>query len=102
MSFDTYSNFTEMSSNAHSASFTVFKGSPGGKIVQDTTHRVLDDNSVLVKITHSGLCFTDVHFREQNMVLGHEGVGIVERVGAGCKDLKSSVGHSTRRVHLRS
>ncbi|KAL1759330.1 hypothetical protein FB107DRAFT_205183 [Schizophyllum commune] len=78
-----------MSSNAHSASFTVFKGSPGGKIVQDTTHRVLDDNSVLVKITHSGLCFTDVHFREQNMVLGHEGVGIVERVGAGCKDLKS-------------
>src|SRR6202140_4335888 len=43
---------------------------------------------ILVKIVASGICQTDAHARDQHMpvplpaVLGHEGAGIVERVGS--------------------
>ncbi|KAL1682810.1 hypothetical protein EV122DRAFT_249004 [Schizophyllum commune] len=67
-----------------SVDFTVFKGSEGGKIVKGTTHRELRDDDVVVKITHSGLCYTDILFCERDIVLGHEGVGLVEQVGPSC------------------
>lgn len=71
-------------------SFTVFKGSKGGKIVKSTTERPdLKSDQVYVKITASGLCGTDEHYKEQDMVLGHEGVGVVEQVGPDVKDLKT-------------
>ncbi|KAH0827256.1 putative mannitol dehydrogenase [Fonsecaea pedrosoi] len=41
----------------------------------------LKPNEVLVKITHSGLCGTDLFFIDPGCALGHEGVGIVEKVG---------------------
>jgi aryl-alcohol dehydrogenase len=47
------------------------------------------DDEILVRIVAVGLCHTDLAFRDQPMglalpaVLGHEGAGIVERVGAG-------------------
>lgn len=44
-------------------------------------------DSVLVKVTASGVCGTDLHYRTQDMVLGHEGVGIVEDLGPECKYL---------------
>ena len=52
---------------------------------------VLDDprpDEVLVRMAASGICQTDAHFRDQLMpielpaVLGHEGAGVVERVGS--------------------
>jgi Zn-dependent alcohol dehydrogenase len=58
--------------------FTVFKGSEQGKIVKSTTKRNLRADEVLIKITHSGVCGTDEHYRHTDMVLGHEGAGIVE------------------------
>jgi len=58
--------------------FTVFKGSKSGAIVKSTTTREIKANEVLVTVTHSGLCGTDEHYRHQDMVLGHEGVGIIE------------------------
>ncbi|KAJ7105433.1 putative NADP-dependent alcohol dehydrogenase C 2 [Mycena crocata] len=68
--------------------FTVFKGSPNG-IVQATTHSESPTgNQVLVKITHSGICGTDEHYKHADMVLGHEGVGKVQQVGKEVKDLK--------------
>ncbi|KIW62474.1 hypothetical protein PV04_10647 [Phialophora macrospora] len=60
--------------------FTVFKGGKEG-VHETTTHREVGPREVLVRITHSGLCGTDVHYKEQDMGLGHEGVGIVENVG---------------------
>lgn len=42
----------------------------------------------LVRITHSGICGLDEHFEEQDIVLGHEGVGFVEAVGSAAKSLK--------------
>ncbi|KAJ7459823.1 chaperonin 10-like protein [Mycena latifolia] len=68
--------------------FTVFKGSVNG-IVEATSHRELPTgNQVLVKITHSGICGTDEHFKQADMALGHEGVGIVEQIGEAVKGFK--------------
>jgi len=68
---------------------------PGAPASIETIY--LDDpgpNEVLVKITHSGVCHTDLTVKMLNgngmpfpIVLGHEGAGIVEKVGPGVKDL---------------
>jgi Zn-dependent alcohol dehydrogenase len=61
--------------------FQTFRGSPDSGIVQSKTTRDLKPDECLIKLTHSGLCFTDVHFKEADMVLGHEGAGVIEAVG---------------------
>ena len=48
----------------------------------------LGPKEVLMKITHSGLCGTDIHYIPYGVALGHEGVGIVEKVGSEVKQLK--------------
>ncbi|KAM3067318.1 hypothetical protein ACMFMF_009814 [Clarireedia jacksonii] len=70
--------------------FTVFKGQANGFPKQSTTTKPdkLEGDSVLVKITASGLCGTDLHYKGADMVLGHEGVGVVESVGPAVKTLK--------------
>lgn len=69
--------------------FTVFKGSKDGTIRQDTTQKPdLQRDEVLLRVTHSGVCGTDVHYRTTDMVLGHEGSGVVEATGPDVKDLK--------------
>ncbi|KAB5515313.1 chaperonin 10-like protein [Coniochaeta sp. 2T2.1] len=72
------------------SSFTVFKGSENGTPKQSTVlkpEHVLGDR-VLVRITASGLCGTDLHYKHNDMVLGHEGVGLVEAVGPDVKKLR--------------
>lgn len=70
-------------------SFTVFKGSKDGKIVQSTTTKPdLTDNQVFVRITASGLCGTDEHYKHADMGLGHEGAGVVEELGPNVRFLK--------------
>ncbi|KAG2340750.1 GroES-like protein [Suillus weaverae] len=62
---------------------TVFKGSSSGKIVRSTIHKDgLKPDEVLLKITHAGLCGTDLHYKTSDIVLSHEGVGIVQEVGS--------------------
>lgn len=69
--------------------FTVFKGSSDGSIRETTAHRDdLTGDQVLVEISHSGVCFTDVHYRKADMALGHEGAGSVAAVGPNVKHLK--------------
>ena len=58
--------------------FTVFKGSKEGKIVQSTTTKDVKDHDVLIKVSHSGVCGTDEHKRNYDMVIGHEGAGVVK------------------------
>jgi D-arabinose 1-dehydrogenase-like Zn-dependent alcohol dehydrogenase len=48
----------------------------------------LGPHEVLVKITHSGLCGTDIHYIPFGIALGHEGVGIVEKVGSEVTQFK--------------
>lgn len=52
------------------------------------TERVLNHHEVLIKTTHSGLCFTDVHAKDKGCGLGHEGVGIIQEIGAGVSTLQ--------------
>ncbi|KAK2625208.1 hypothetical protein QTJ16_005577 [Diplocarpon rosae] len=61
--------------------FTVFKGSKEGRIVQSQSKKEIKADEILIKVTHSGLCGTDEHFKCVDMVLGHEGVGVVEEIG---------------------
>ncbi|CAM1505933.1 Fc.00g115700.m01.CDS01 [Cosmosporella sp. VM-42] len=69
--------------------FTVFKGSKDGRPVKSTTTKPdeLVRDQVLVRVTASGLCGTDLHYKTQDMVLGHEGAGVVEDVGPDVKFL---------------
>lgn len=70
-------------------SFTVFKGSKEGKIVKaQTTKPDLTGDQVLVKVTASGLCGTDEHYKGADIALGHEGAGVVEEIGPDVKELK--------------
>ena len=52
------------------------------------------DGEVLVKISAAGVCHSDYHVMKGEwssplpVVLGHEGAGIVERIGAGVKNVK--------------
>ena len=64
-------------------SITVFKGSSSGRVVQETAtpHDKILDNEVAIRMTYSGVCGTDLHYLKEPLVLGHEGVGVVESVG---------------------
>ncbi|KAL8826885.1 MAG: hypothetical protein Q9191_003520 [Dirinaria sp. TL-2023a] len=70
--------------------FTVFKGSQFGSIVQSkTTRPPLVGDQVLVSITVSGLCGGDLIFRGNGIALGHEGVGVVAATGPAVRMLKT-------------
>ncbi|GAB7359601.1 hypothetical protein MBLNU230_g6785t1 [Neophaeotheca triangularis] len=47
-----------------------------------TKQKKVGFNDILIRTTHSGVCFTDVHAKESGCGLGHEGIGYVEAVGA--------------------
>lgn len=60
----------------------------------------LGPRDVLIKITHASLCGTDVHMIPHGMALGHEGVGVVEKIGSEVKALK--VGDRAGAGYLRN
>jgi aryl-alcohol dehydrogenase len=63
----------------------------GPFVFRELTLEAPRPNEVLVRIVAAGICQTDVHVRNQEypvplpLVLGHEGAGVVESVGAGVK-----------------
>ncbi|CRG89156.1 hypothetical protein PISL3812_06192 [Talaromyces islandicus] len=75
-----------MQSDAN-VSFDVFRG-VNGKITADHVTKSLGDNEVFIETTHSGLCGTDLHYLHSGKVLGHEGVGIVRKLGPGVTSVK--------------
>lgn len=62
--------------------------------VEEVTLDEPQSQEVLVKLVATGVCHTDLHFIKGEMpqplpvVLGHEGAGIVEKVGPGVTTLK--------------
>ncbi|KAK5679473.1 hypothetical protein LTS10_008291 [Elasticomyces elasticus] len=54
-----------------------------------TTKKIVGSNDILIKTTHSGLCYTDVHARHKGCGLGHEGVGTVQDVGEAVTHMQS-------------
>jgi D-arabinose 1-dehydrogenase-like Zn-dependent alcohol dehydrogenase len=68
---------------------TAYQGIDGTvKKVSHVLPSTLGPKEILLKITHSGLCYTDVHAIHFNSVLGHEGVGIVQAIGSEVTQLK--------------
>ena len=51
--------------------------------------KYLKPNEVLLKITHTSICGTDIHYIPAGIALGHEGVGVVEAVGETVSTLKA-------------
>ncbi|KAI1161787.1 GroES-like protein [Nemania serpens] len=72
-------------------SFTVFKGHESGAPKKGITTKPdeLSGDEVFIRITASGVCGTDLHYRHDHVGLGHEGVGVVEKTGPLCKNLKT-------------
>jgi alcohol dehydrogenase (NADP+) len=62
---------------------TFLVGNKEGRIEVKSSERAVGNLEVLVKVTHSGVCGTDLHDRTSGCGLGHEGVGIIQRIGEG-------------------
>lgn len=68
----------------------------GAKLeLADITLPALTATQVQLDLTHCGLCHTDIHMRDNDwgvsnypLVLGHEGVGIVTKLGSSVKNLQ--------------
>lgn len=65
-----------------SVEITLYKGDKEGKIYKSNITKTVGDDEVCIRITHSGLCGTDEHYKCADRALGHEGCGIVEEVGS--------------------
>jgi len=63
--------------------YVTYRGSKEGKVVEaKALIETLGPDEVILKVTHSGVCGTDLHYTSKDMVLGHEGVGVVQQVGS--------------------
>ena len=70
-------------------STTVFKGSSSGEIIQTSIPRKpLEGSQVLIEIHATGFCGTDLHYTHQDMVLGHEGAGVIVELGPKVQHVK--------------
>ena len=73
---------------------TVFHGPHDVRVEQVDDPTLKTPTDALVRITRAGICGSDLHFYhgalpiEPGFVLGHEGVGVIEEVGAGVDRLK--------------
>ncbi|KAH8602136.1 putative NADP-dependent alcohol dehydrogenase C 2 [Bisporella sp. PMI_857] len=67
----------------------VFRGVEGSvKKVPLELPAELGPKEVLIRITHASLCGTDLHVIPHGAALGHEGVGIVEKIGSTVTQFK--------------
>ena len=64
-------------------------------VLQDITLPALKATHVECDVTYCGLCHTDIHMKENDwgvsnypLVLGHEGIATVRKVGSSVRNLK--------------
>ena len=69
------------SAPAPASDYIVFRGAEGAVKQSSAQIPALGPKEILVKITHSGVCATDLAYIPYGIALGHEGVGIVQAVG---------------------
>ncbi len=65
------------------------------ELVEIEKPKIISDSDVILKVTLSSICTSDIHIKKgfvprakNGVVLGHEFVGIVDEVGNGVKNLK--------------
>ncbi|KAH7087158.1 chaperonin 10-like protein [Paraphoma chrysanthemicola] len=68
--------------------YTVFRGFKDEIKASPVPKPQLGPKDILIKITHSGVCATDLGYQEYGIALGHEGVGIVEAIGSEVTQFK--------------
>lgn len=68
--------------------YTVYRGAEGQIKSSSVQKPELGPKDILVKITHSGVCATDLAYVPFGIALGHEGVGIVEAIGSEVTQFK--------------
>ncbi|KAI5259371.1 GroES-like protein [Aureobasidium subglaciale] len=56
--------------------------------IKKTVERALRPNEIKIQVTHSGVCYTDVHAKDKACGLGHEGVGVVTTIGDNVTSMK--------------
>ncbi len=73
----------------------VFHGTGDIRLDEVKEPKIKDANDAIVRLTASAICGTDLHMVRGTMsgmkpgtILGHEGVGIVEEVGKGVRNLQ--------------
>lgn len=72
-----------------SHTITTFRYNSGSKtFLTKSAQRTLGLHEVLIKTTHSGICYTDVHAKDKGCGLGHEGVGHVTKIGDAVSGMK--------------
>lgn len=74
----------------------VFHGIGDIRLDNVTEPALMDDFDAIVHLTASAICGTDLHFvrgtvpgMQEGTVLGHEGVGVVEALGKGVRNLRT-------------
>ncbi|KAF2011990.1 alcohol dehydrogenase [Aaosphaeria arxii CBS 175.79] len=72
--------YTSLPIRTHEYAF--IQGSPEGVISSTEVSRALADREVFIETTQPGLCGPDEHYMKSGQVLGHEGIGIIQSVGA--------------------
>jgi D-arabinose 1-dehydrogenase-like Zn-dependent alcohol dehydrogenase len=70
-----------MTSNT-ATEYQVFRGADGAVKKSTSPLPSLGPKDILVRITHSGVCASDLAYVPYGIALGHEGVGIVEAIGS--------------------
>lgn len=73
----------------------VFREGAAAARIESLAAGALRDDEVLVRLVATGVCHTDLTCRDGFMamprpvILGHEGAGIIERIGAGVKSVRA-------------
>lgn len=67
---------------------TIYRGVVGGVKEEKVPLPALGSKEILVRITHSGLCASDLGFLPLGLAVGHEGAGIVEAIGSDVTQFK--------------
>jgi len=70
--------------------YPVYRSLSGKVTSAQATIPALGPDDILIRVTHSGVCYTDYEFHRLGapLALGHEGVGIVQAVGSAVTSLQ--------------
>ena len=74
-----------------------YQGRENYELVTEEIPKIQNENDVIVKITISSICTSDIHIikgkvprAKEGIILGHEGVGIVTEIGKNRKKIKKN------------
>lgn len=81
---------TVAGNNMTGKEYSIYKPKDNAIVESKVQIPTLGPKDVLIRITHSGVCYADASFAKRGLAiaLGHEGVGVVETVGSEVTQFK--------------